>query len=81
MGPLFWITRYLLAAVPLFAILAVVEWAKGTTTPQDIASAAIWAAVAAAIFTGVAWNRYRKAVHCATCDAAAPEQTAHAKKK
>jgi len=72
MGPLFWIKRYLLAAVPLFAILAVMEWAKGTTSPRDIASAAIWAAVAAAIFTGVAWNRYRKALHCAMCDAVAP---------
>jgi hypothetical protein len=72
MGPLFWVKRYLLAAVPLFAILAAVEWAKGTTAPADIASAAIWAAVAAAIFTGAAWNRYRKALRCAVCDTAAP---------
>ncbi|WBS00294.1 hypothetical protein OU994_18460 [Pseudoduganella sp. SL102] len=76
MGPLFWIKRYLLAAVPLFAILAAVEWAKGTTAPADIASAAIWAAVAAAIFTGAAWNRYRKALACAACDAVLPKPAA-----
>ncbi|MBB3220125.1 hypothetical protein [Pseudoduganella umbonata] len=76
MGPLFWIKRYLLAAVPLFAILAAVEWAKGTTAPADIASAAIWAAVAAAIFTAAAWNRYRKALSCAACDAVLPKPAA-----
>lgn len=81
MGPLFWIKRYLLAAVPLFAILAAVEWAKGTTTPADIASAAIWAAVAAAIFTGAAWNRYRKAVACAACDAVLPKPAPAPRKK
>lgn len=72
MGALFWIQRYLLAAVPLFAILAVVAWAKGTASAADMASAAVWAAVAAAIFTGIAWNRYRKAMRCAVCDAATP---------
>jgi hypothetical protein len=81
MGPLFWIKRYLLAAVPLFAILAAVEWAKGTTAPADIASAAIWAAVAAAIFTGAAWNRYRKALACAACDAVMPKPTAPPRQK
>ncbi len=75
MGTLFWIKRYLLAAVPLFAILVAVEWAKGTTAPADIGSAAIWAAVAAAIFTGAAWNRYRKALACPACDAALPKRT------
>jgi hypothetical protein len=40
MGALFWIKRYLMAAVPLFAILAAVEWFKGTTTTEDYLSAA-----------------------------------------
>ncbi|QGZ37858.1 hypothetical protein IP92_03051 [Pseudoduganella flava] len=62
MGAGFWIKRYLLAALPLFAILAIIEWAKGSARPIDYASAAIWAAVAAAIFVGVAWRRYRKAL-------------------
>lgn len=62
MGAGFWIKRYLLAALPLFAILAVVEWAKGNARPIDYASAALWAFVAAGIFVGVAWRRYRKAL-------------------
>lgn len=62
MGAGFWIKRYLLAALPLFAILAVVEWAKGSTHTADYVNAAIWAAVAAALFTGITWQRWRKAV-------------------
>lgn len=81
MGALFWIKRYLLAAVPLFAILAVVEWAKGTASLANIASAAAWAAVAAAIFTGMAWNRYRKAMRCAVCDATTPADATRRQKR
>jgi len=68
MGAAFWIKRYLLAALPLFAILAIVEYAKGTATAVDYASAAAWAAIAAAIFVGAAYRRYRKALDCAACD-------------
>ncbi|WP_107869123.1 hypothetical protein [Pseudoduganella sp. UC29_71] len=69
MGAAFWIKRYLLAAVPLFAILAIVEYVKGTTTQADILSAAAWAAIAAAIFVGTQYRRYRKGQECAACDA------------
>jgi hypothetical protein len=68
MGAAFWIKRYFMAAVPLFAILAVWEWIKGSTTSADIISAAVWAAVAAGIFVGAAYRRYRKAIACAACD-------------
>jgi hypothetical protein len=68
MGALFWIKRYLLAAVPLAAILATVEWFKGTTTKEDYLSAVAWAAIAAAIFTYAAWRRYRNAKACGVCD-------------
>ena len=61
MGAIFWIKRYLLAAVPLFAILAAVEWFKGSATQNDYLSAAAWALGAAAIFTWTAWRRYRDA--------------------
>ncbi|MGV7206491.1 hypothetical protein ACLB1G_01405 [Oxalobacteraceae bacterium A2-2] len=84
MGAAYWIKRYLLAAVPLFAILAATEWAKGTTTPRDILSAAVWAMVAAAIFTGVAYRRYRNCVASAELEAArqatAPAQAKPKKK-
>lgn len=68
MGAAFWIKRYLLAAVPLFAILAVVEVVKGTTAKEDFISAAVWALVAAAIFVGASYRRYRKDQECAACD-------------
>jgi hypothetical protein len=68
MGALFWIKRYFQAAVPLFLILAAVEWFKGTTTRDDYLSALAWALVAAAIFTWTAFRRYRRAEACAMCD-------------
>jgi hypothetical protein len=68
MGATFWIKRYLLAAVPLFAILAAVEWFKGSTTKEDYLSAAVWALVAAGIFTYAAWRRFRNAMSCAVCE-------------
>lgn len=68
MGALFWIKRYFMAAVPLFAILAAVEWFKGSATRQDYLSAAAWALIAAAIFNYAAWRRFRKAMACPACE-------------
>ena len=68
MGATFWIKRYLTAAVPLFAILAAIEWFKGSTTKEDYLSAAVWALIAAGIFNYVAWRRYRNAMSCAACE-------------
>jgi hypothetical protein len=68
MGIGFWIGRYLLAGLPLFGILALVEWLKGSKQPIDYLSAAVWAALAAAIFTGAAYRRYKKGLECAACD-------------
>lgn len=68
MGAIFWIKRYLLAAVPLFAILAAVEWFKGTAITSDYLSAAAWAGVAAAFFTYSAWRRHRNAQACGVCN-------------
>lgn len=68
MGAVFWVKRYLLAALPLFAILAAVEWFKGSTAAVDYASALAWALFAAWIFTAAAYRRYRKMESCAACD-------------
>lgn len=68
MGAIFWVKRYLLAAVPLFAILAAVEWFKGSTAKDDYLSAAVWAGFAAAIFTYTSWRRYRNAQACGVCN-------------
>jgi hypothetical protein len=62
MGAAFWIKRYLLAAVPLFAVLAAVEWFRGSTLPDDYLIAAIWALGAAALFTWTTYRRYRHAM-------------------
>jgi len=72
MGASFWIKRYLMAALPLFAILAAVEWFAGRTAPADFGSAALWAAVAAALFVGSAYRRSRKAIVCPACEGTAP---------
>jgi hypothetical protein len=69
MGAGYWIKRYLLAAVPLFAILAGVEFATGTPTRADILSVAAWAAVAAGVFIGSQYWRYKKNISCSACDA------------
>jgi hypothetical protein len=68
MGAAHWIKRYLLAALPLFGILTLAEYVKGSTTQADILSAAAWAALAAAIFVGSQYRRYRKGQACAACD-------------
>ena len=80
MGALFWVKRFLLAAVPLFAILAAVEWFKGTTSRDDYLSAAAWAAVAAGFFTYSAWRRFRNAQACGACDNLAAARDAGKKK-
>jgi len=68
MGALFWVKRFVLAAVPLFAILAAVEWFKGSTEREDYLSAAVWALIAASVFTYAAWRRFRNAMACGACD-------------
>lgn len=81
MGATFWIKRYLQAAVPLFVILAAVEWFKGSTAREDYVSAAVWALFAAAIFTYAAWRRYRNNQACALCDNLDAARGANAKPK
>lgn len=71
MGAIFWVKRFLLAAVPLFAILAAVEWFKGSTAKEDYLSAAAWAVIAAGVFTYSAWRRWRNAQACGMCDGVA----------
>lgn len=63
----YWIVRYLLAGGVLSAILVVVEYAKGTPTTVDIASAVAWAMLAAAIFVGAKYRMARKNKACAMC--------------
>ncbi len=68
MGAAYWIKGYLLAAVPLFAILAAVEWYKGDFARQDMLSAAAWALIAAALFTASRYRRHRASKYCGRCE-------------
>ncbi|MFA9219222.1 MAG: hypothetical protein ACEQSK_19235 [Sphingomonadaceae bacterium] len=68
MGALFWLKRYLLAALPLFLILASVEYYKGSTSQDDYLSAAAWALIAAGGFTWSGFRRYQRNQACALCD-------------
>lgn len=68
MGAWFWLKRYLLAAVPLFAILAGAAWFNGSSTREDYTSAALWALAAAGLFTYGHWRRYRLTMPCASCN-------------
>ncbi|MGO4377847.1 hypothetical protein [Pseudoduganella sp. RAF53_2] len=76
MGAAFWIKRYLMAAAPLFGILALVEYAKESATAADYLSAAAWAASAAAIFVGAAYRRFKKAMSCSACEDISKRRTA-----
>ncbi len=68
MGAAYWIKGYLLAALPLFAILAAVEWYQGDFAAQDMLSAAAWALIAAALFTASRYRRYRASKYCGRCE-------------
>jgi len=77
MGAWFWLKRFCVAALPLFAILAAVEWFNGATAREDYAGAALWALAAAAIFTYGHWRRYRLAMPCTRCDDLAASKPAN----
>lgn len=68
MGIAYWIKSYLLAAGPLFLILAGVEFVKGSSSGADFLGALAWAMVAAALFIGARYQRFRKSQACAPCD-------------
>jgi hypothetical protein len=56
-----------MAAVPLFAILAAVEWFKHDYH-RRLSERRAWALIAAGIFNYVAWRRFRNAMACAACE-------------
>ena len=60
MGAMYWVSRYVLASTVLFAILAGVEFSKGSSSTNDILGALAWALLASAIFIGTKYRRFRK---------------------
>lgn len=71
MGARYWIKSYLLAAGPLFLILAGVEFVKGSRTGADYLGALAWAMLAGALFIGARYQRFRKDQACAVGDGGA----------
>lgn len=67
MGTLFWIRRFLIVYLIGFAVIAASHLLRGRPMDQALTEAAMWGALAAAIFVAEAIYRFRKAAACALC--------------
>ena len=63
-----WTSLYVFAAATMFALLAVVDMARGTAFADAWKSALLWAVISAAIFTGAQYHKASKLADCAVCD-------------
>jgi|KBSMisStaDraftv2_1062788.scaffolds.fasta_scaffold06254_11 hypothetical protein len=68
MGYVFWIKRFVVAAVAAFAILTLVELLKGHDLASALWFAFGWGVLASALFTGTRIYRSRKGQACAVCN-------------
>ena len=62
----FWIKRLIISFVVAFAALTIVQMAKGTESQPATIFGLIWGAIAAVIFTGIGYYRFRKNPACMT---------------
>jgi hypothetical protein len=63
-----WAGLYALALGTMFALLVVVDIAKGTAFADAWRSALLWAIISSAIFTGAQYYKAAKMADCAVCD-------------
>jgi len=63
-----WIVQYLIAAVSMFALLLVVDIARGETLARAWPYALAWAAVASALFIGTRYRNMKRGIACGVCD-------------
>lgn len=63
-----WTGLYVFAAATMFALLVVVDMAKGTAFADAWNSALLWAVISAAIFTAAQYYKSSKMADCAVCD-------------
>ena len=68
MSSAFWIKRFLLVLVIAFAIIVAGQLVQQRTLEHALIEGALWAPVAAAIFVGVAFARWRRSQACAMCN-------------
>jgi ribose/xylose/arabinose/galactoside ABC-type transport system permease subunit len=61
----FWIKRGLLVLVISFSIIFTAQYFKSNNLYYALGQAALWSAVASAIYLSVLWNKIRKNPSCA----------------
>ena len=67
MNAAFWIRRFLLVFVGEAIIIASAQLLKRRTLRYALAQAALWAAITATVFQGLASIQSRRGQHCAIC--------------
>lgn len=67
MGTVFWIKRFITVFAGAFAIICLAQLRKGHDWPYAISEAAMWSAIATAVFIGARLWQSRKGKHCALC--------------
>jgi hypothetical protein len=63
-----WAAQYVLAASTMFALLVVVDIAKGTAFADAWPSALAWSVLSSAIFIGARYYKAAQNAECAVCD-------------
>lgn len=67
MGAAFWIKRFLTVLAGAFAIICAAQLIKGHDLTYSATQAAVWATIAAALFTTARIFQSRRGRHCAIC--------------
>ncbi|MCF7686989.1 MAG: hypothetical protein K9M98_04060 [Cephaloticoccus sp.] len=67
MQPSFWIKRFFVVLLGIFAMLFVVGLVKGRSLERVVAESAIWAGVSTVIFISARIYHSRRGQHCALC--------------
>jgi hypothetical protein len=63
-----WAGLYALALGTMFALLLVVDIARGTAFADAWGSALLWAIISSAIFIGAQYHKAAQMADCAVCD-------------
>jgi len=67
MKPSFWIRRFVLMGLGVFAVLIVAGIARGRPWPVVLADSALWAAVSSTLFVATRLYHSSRGRHCAYC--------------
>lgn len=67
MGTRFWIRRFCVMLVGIFAVLLFVEWLKGHEWRAAIPFSGLWALITASVYIGTRLYHSSRGVACAIC--------------